>query len=137
RFNLGVEVDASGNWSLLLGSWDPSDLGNVKVLASGTDPDLAAGGDLEAGGVGIHGAGVSGVSQLAVHAFIYYTGDTQQTTVDVVRANGLGVLTDQAAYTADSDGSDPAPIADYRGARVWFPPGDSHLAVKLRRTELD
>lgn len=137
-----VGVDENGDVSVYSAA-QGSDLGSAKISVTG-DSDLATGGALEDGKIGIYDATdlASGTHVRKYTNFLASAVAAGEIHTNAVIHPGQACeITSFEAVRDSSDGTKVGRIPVYRGSRFWVPPaGDSdrvsRLAVKVRQGDL-
>lgn len=122
---LFITVDGSGQVSY--GTADQS-----RMLAA--DSDLAGGGNLASGTMGLYSAANHAHGFVDVVGFSADASATLPTATDVVRMDGQGEMTSTGAFSEDNDGSNIQSF-DYEGPRPMTPPVDGRLLLKVRTSD--
>lgn len=133
--SIGVSVTAAGAWEVKAGHASTSANADRTVM-SGTDSVLATAGALATGQVGAYKllqSDRSGAYTQLSEIVAYGTIPASQHT-DVIREDGIGVLTHNGSYAADADDADPQDFTP-QGSRMWLPPGTGEITAKVRSSE--
>lgn len=110
---LGLDIDRQGRWAMVY---------NTATLASGQDSDMATGGTLDAGRVGLLDSAGGTTSIIARGPRAWDNLLAWQPEFDAaVFGSRQAQITSTAATHQDSSGSAIAPIADYQGTYLRVP----------------
>jgi hypothetical protein len=127
-----ISADATGNWEARLGP-------DYNALLEGNDSDLASpAGAIDEGKVGMYSLiqSSSAPSRTFVTELNAYGSATTSTFTDVIRDDGIGVITSENAYAAAAGGTTPVDFTP-QGSRLWIPPGAGEITAKVRSSDSD
>jgi hypothetical protein len=128
-----LAATAAGTWEARLG---PS----YNATLTDTDSDLASpSGAIDEGKAGMYSLIQSSNTDDAytqVTSISGYGSATTSTYTDVIRDDGIGVITSENAYSAATGGTTPVDFTP-QGSRLWIPPGAGEITAKVRSADSD
>lgn len=125
---LTFSVDASGSWGASYSLGGPP-------LIKGQHPDLATGGALAKGKIGMYDGWRA--AEANTRYFDLFNATTAPVIGRVCFASKRAEVRSDTTERQDSTGTYYGPPSSYRGGRFYVPVGNSRLAVKMRRNDVD